>query len=107
MNKILIIVAIVVILFQILYFRYISPWGDGLAPIYIPAIVTFLYALWSKNKMLSFLVGFFSLMAMFIAPMLYYMELSPIDIFIPILIWCSIFGLFGVGIVLLIRKITR
>ncbi|MEM2928637.1 MAG: hypothetical protein QXP60_06715 [Nitrososphaerota archaeon] len=90
MNKILIIVAIIVILFQIFYFRYISPWGDGLAPIYIPAIVTFL-----------------SLMAMFIAPMLYYMELPPIDIFIPILIWCSIFGLFGIGIVLLIRKITR
>jgi len=107
MRKILIIVAILVVFLQVFYFRFIAPWGDGLAPFYVPAIVTLLYALWSKEEKLSFLVGFCSLMAMFAAPMLFYMKLPPINVFIPMLGWGVIFGFLGLGGSLIAKKLIR
>ncbi|HUV79558.1 MAG TPA: hypothetical protein VMW40_01830 [Candidatus Bathyarchaeia archaeon] len=105
-KKILITVGILVIFLQILFFRFISHWGDGLAPIYIPAIVTFFYALWSKEGNLSFLFGFWSLMAMFMGPMLFYMELPPMTALIPILGLGVIFGFLGTGIAFISKRLT-
>jgi len=107
MKKKLIIVAILVVFLQVFCFRFITPWGDGLAPLYVPAIVTSLYALWSKEEKLSFLVGFCSLMAMFAAPMLFYMKLPPINAIIPMLGWGVIFGFLGLGVTLLEKKLIR
>lgn len=89
--------AVLVIFLEILFSRFIFHWGNGLAPLYIPAMVTVLYALWSGNSRLSFLVGFFSLIAMFSGPLLFYMEVPPVSFIVPMLGWGIVFGFLGLG----------
>lgn len=91
-----IIIGILIIFLEILLFRFAIQWET--LPIPIPAAITCLYALWSKDIKLSFIFGFWSLMAAFMGPILFYMKLPPISVSIQILGMCVIFGLFGVGV---------
>ncbi len=94
------------VLIQILFFRYLLPWGNGLAPINIPVAFTVLYAIWSRDGRLSFLFGFWSVMAMFMGPILFYMTLPPSGALIPLLGWGVVFGFLGAGVAYLTRSIV-
>jgi len=98
-------IGFLLVLFQLTFFWF-NPWGDGLAPVHIPAIATIFYALWCRSLKFSFSVGFWSLMAMFMAPMIFYMELPPIMVLIPMIGWGIMFGLLGVSVAFISKRLT-
>jgi len=95
-----ILIGLILFFFKLLYFL-LTPWGNVIAPITLPLIVTISYALWSRNVGLSFLVGFWSMMA----TLMRYYGLPPerARYFIP-LVESIMFGLLGVSIAFISKK---
>lgn len=74
--------------------------GDGPFPLWIPLIITTLYALITRSYMLAFLVGFLSIMTFPLGVFWFYylrgsIQLPDLNGWLNLIAWSSLFGLIG------------
>jgi len=105
-----ILIALMVLLVQA-WFYSLGTIGDGLFPLWIPLVVTALYALTSRSYLLAFLVGFLSFMTFPVGVFWFYyarglIQLPDLRGSYAIIAWSSLFGLIGLSTVKISRSVS-
>jgi len=102
-----VLIALGVTLTQV-YLYSLGTIGDGPFPLWIPLIITMLYALFSRSYILAFIIGFLSTLTFPLGIFWFYYvrgstQLPDLNGWLSLIAWSSLFGLIG----LLTVKISK